>query len=116
MMKILKMVEDHKISAQEAMELIDSLERQKGKEENVRKVLRINVFDKQKSQKVADITIPIRLATLAFKFIPESALKEMKNEGIDGKELLEALNTSEVPNLLKLDTEQYHIEIGIERA
>ncbi|RKX54052.1 MAG: hypothetical protein DRP50_04950 [Thermotoga sp.] len=115
-MKILKMIEDHKISAQEGMELIDSLEMQKEKKENVKKVLKIMVFDKQKSQRAADITIPFKLATLAFKFIPQDALKEMDKEGMSREDLLEMLKSTEIPDLLKVDTDQYHVEISIERV
>ncbi len=114
LMKILKMVEEHKVSIQEAVGFIHSLETQGEKGGNIKKVLKIKVFDKQKSQQVVDIRLPVKLAESAFKFIPKDTLEEMDKTGVNTEELLRILGSSDIPNMVNFDTDEIRVEIGVE--
>ncbi|MCD6239005.1 MAG: hypothetical protein DRP50_01490 [Thermotoga sp.] len=114
LMKILKMVEGHEISAKEGLGLIRSLETPEKETENIKKVLKIKVFDKGKSQQVVNIRIPIKLAGEAFKFIPKDTLDEMDKAGVNTRELLKLLGSSDIPNLVNFDTDEIRVEVGVE--
>ena len=113
--KILKMVEDGKITAQDALELLEAL----GKNEEVvappkakvagkKKMFRIRI-DAQgdeggKGKAKVNVNIPISVAkklTSLTKVIPDSAKEEMNKEGfnideLNLQELLEAIEAGEM--------------------
>ena len=112
--KILKMVEDGKITAQDALELIEAL----GKTEEVivpkkapkgkKKMFRIRIDARDgangKERAKVNVNIPISVAkklTSLTKVIPDSAKGEMEKEGfnideLNLKELLEAIENGEM--------------------
>ena len=113
--KILKMVEDGKITAQDAIELLDALgqddkavspnppkaAKAPGKKTMFR--IRIDAGDGEGKAKV-NVNIPISVAkklTSLTKVIPDSAKTEMEKEGfnideLNLKELLEAIESGEM--------------------
>ncbi|MBN1624800.1 MAG: hypothetical protein JXN10_07105 [Clostridia bacterium] len=108
--KILKMVEDGKITAQEALDLIEAIGRTETEEEkNVRpkgkssnRMFRIRIDaaeqDGRERAKV-NINIPLNVArklTSLTKMIPDSAKEEMAREGVN----IDELNLSELLDAL----------------
>lgn len=111
--KILKMVEDGKITAAEALELIEALGIEekvktpetapKGKKKMLR--IRIDADGKGKDGRAkVNVNIPISVAkklTSLTRMIPDSAKSEMEKEGfnideLNLKELLEAIESGEM--------------------
>lgn len=98
--KILKMVEDGKITAQEALELIEAIgktdkeektERPRGKGTNRMFRVRIDASEQDGREKAkVNINIPLNVArklTSLTKMIPDSAKAEMEKEGVNIDEL-----------------------------
>jgi hypothetical protein len=115
-LKILKMIEEQKISAAEAMELLKAMdepaplerERPTGSRDG-KKYLRVRVIG-DKAKKV-NVNIPLNLVKVASKFavfgmgfIPEEARKELERKGID----LSQLDLEEVLSMIEkgLDVEK----------
>jgi len=99
-LKILKMLEEEKITAEEATTLLRALEGRRrsgaarGMEED-RRYLRIHVSDMTTGASKVNVTMPMRLVEaglrIAERFVPEAedvdmgALSEAISSGIDGK-------------------------------
>lgn len=125
-MRILKMVESGKISAEEAAELLQSIGSEPvGNESGEMKAsslkgrkIRIRVTDIETGKKKVNIGIPLRLAKFAEIMIPKDAKSEMKDNGIDLTNLLADITDSTDGPLIDIDTdegeEKVHIEIYVE--
>jgi hypothetical protein len=106
-LKILKMIEEQKITAAEAMELLKAMNEPAPLERPAdsaggRKFLRVRVIG-EKAKKV-NVNIPLNLVKVASKFavfgmgfIPEEARKELERKGID----LSQLNLEEVLTMIE---------------
>jgi glutamate dehydrogenase/leucine dehydrogenase len=115
-LKILKMIEEQKISAAEAMELLKAMDEtaplereQAAGSTGGKKCLRVRVMG-EKAKKV-NVNIPLNLVKVASKFavfgmglIPEEARKELERKGID----LSQLDLEEVLTMIEqgLDVEK----------
>ncbi len=101
-MRILKMVEEGKISAAEASELLgalgdeqqqDIIPAEEGKKFSLKgRKLRILVTKPGSDKPQVNIKIPLRLVKWAEKFIPQEAKREMDSNGIDIDEILGSLD------------------------
>jgi hypothetical protein len=124
MKKILKMVQDGKITADEASVLIDAL---KNKNESISnttksKKIKIYVYDKIQDKKKVDITIPIVLAKsflkFGLKFIPKD--KIAVHTGKDGfdidnlDEIIKAIENGAQGTLVDVDEENERVIIKVE--
>lgn len=108
--KILKMVEDGKITAQEALDLIEAIgrtetteektERPKSKSSNRMFRIRIDAAEQDGRERAkVNINIPLNVArklTSLTKMIPDSAKEEMAREGVN----IDELNLSELLDAL----------------
>ena len=108
--KILKMVEDGKITAKDALDLIEALgktgseepkvERPKSKKSNRMFRIRIDASEKDGREKArVNVNIPLNVAkrlTSLTNMIPDSAKAEMEKEGVD----IDELNLSELLDAL----------------
>lgn len=110
--RILKMVEEGKMSAGEALELLEALGEVQGKEtpaarpKGRKKMLRIRIDAGEKGSGKAkvNVNLPLSVAkklTSLTKVIPESAKTEMEKEGfnideLNLKELIEAIEEGEM--------------------
>ena len=119
--KILKMVEDGKITAQEALELIEAIgktdteektERPRGKGTNRMFRVRIDASEQDGREKAkVNINIPLNVArklTSLTKMIPDSAKAEMEKEGVN----IDELNLAELLDALyDSDSEESLVDI-----
>ncbi len=115
--KILQMLEDGKLSAQEAAELINAL----GKHDRGRsrpadgegRWLRIEVTDLLSGGKTTTVNLPLSLVhvglRLGARFVPEF-------EGVQYQELVEALRQGEMGKIISVfdDAEGKRVEIFVE--
>lgn len=122
-MKVMKLVQDGKISPEEGMELLDMLESksQAGKTDQVgeqgpkpqAKWMRVRVTDLNNGRQSVNIRLPLGLVNagvkLGAKFTPEM-------EGIDLAEVLKAAREGGMGNIVEVedDTDHERVEIFLE--
>jgi len=119
-MKILKMVSDGKISAEEGSQLISALtqrsddSKKSNKRSLARQTLRVRVTDMSSGKTKVNVNVPMRLVdaglNIASQFVPEmenaqmmEAVKEALSENINGK-IVDVID----------EEDQEHVEIFIE--
>ena len=112
--KILKMLEEGKISAEEAMKLLDAVEQGDDKSRVSAKKLRIRVTDKRTNKPKVNLTIPMGLAKVVAKFIPNKTKQKLQEEGIDIDTMLSQIASENIGKIVDVDSEDEYVEISIE--
>lgn len=113
-LKILEMLAAGKISAAEANDLLESV---KTKDEtravNKKRFLKVRVSEGGKEK--VNVNVPLSLAKLILKFIPENAREEMVEKGIDLENLVSSL-TDEFPmgKIVSVEDGDDNVEIYVE--
>ncbi|MFH1009450.1 MAG: hypothetical protein V1800_18390 [Candidatus Latescibacterota bacterium] len=114
-MRILKMLEEGKISVEEATRLIEAVEGPKETEiaaQGKPKWLKIRVTGGG-SEKV-NVNLPLSLARVALKFIPQQAKGQIEAQGIDIESLLDEVTENKIGKLVEVQDGGDHVEIWIE--
>jgi hypothetical protein len=127
-MRILKMIEEGKLSAEEGAELIKALGSDPSADGNGTEVgylkkksslkgkkLRILVTDVDTGKDKVNIRIPMRLAKLAEKMVPGEAKAQMREQGIDLSEILTSIDELSDGPLVDIDADddKDHVRISI---
>jgi len=127
-MRILKMIEEGKVTAEEGAELMkaigggdsegdEKVEAQlSGVKPSLRgKKLRIKVTDTETGKDKANIRIPLRLAKIAEKFVPRDAKSQMKEQGIDLGSILSNIDELVDGPLIDIDADDKddHVNVSI---
>ncbi len=115
--RILKMLEEGKISAEEAENLLSALEGgAKGKPSGKKlRWIRINVFDKEGGKQTMNASIPLSLASIAMKFVPLKVREKMESEGLDVDSIVEDIKAGvQDGKIVDIDEEAEKITISIE--
>ena len=129
--RILQLVADGKISAEEATELLDALPGDRQSESpdapyssslpmppeppirpNRARSLVIQITEGSESR--VNLRIPFGLARAAGKFVPRRAQQQLKEFGIDLQELLDDLSGSENGTILQVQDDQDTVLIAVE--
>ncbi|MEQ2130720.1 hypothetical protein QTP99_12220 [Caldanaerobacter subterraneus KAk] len=120
-LRILKMVEEKKITAEEAAELLRALE--EDEEVEIKRTpkkfrwLKIKVTDTTNNRVKVNLSIPYSLVAwgmrIAGKFTPREIVE---NHGIDFEQLLKALEEGETGKIIDVYDEEdgEHVEISLE--
>ena len=117
--RILKMLEEGKINAEEAEKLLQSIDKKikTGKEccavaPGKGKKLRIRVDGDEK----VNVSIPLSLAKLAANFIPKEQQKTMEESGLDLNTILGHIEELEATgeDLVNVDSEDVKVRVYIE--
>lgn len=111
------MLEEGKISAKEAEDLISALETSEkpAAAGASPRWVRINVFDKSNEKHKVNANIPLSLARIAFKFIPGKLLEKMSREGIDLENVLKSVKEGvKDGKIVEIDNESEVISITLE--
>ena len=115
--RILDMLEQGKIDAKQADELLGSIEKKVGEEKIPAKVrtkgkkLRIVVKSKEEGGEHVNISIPLSLAKLVTNFIPKDKRESMESSGIDVGEIL-----AHIDELEGLDEDIVNVDSGDEKV
>lgn len=126
--KILKMLEEGKINAEDAAKLIEALENSENEEKdtgfaaagaNAVKAgtsLIIKVTDISTGKVKVNLTIPIRLAHFAKMLVPASEKFRLERHGVNLDELFDTLGAGKIGKILEVEdeTDGQRIEIRIE--
>ena len=112
-MKILRMLEEGKITAEDAMKLLSTIE-QGDENKGKGKKLRVRVTDRQTNKPKVNLTIPVGLAKVVAKFIPSKAKQKLEREGIDIDSVLSQIVSENVGKIVDVESEDEYVEISIE--
>jgi hypothetical protein len=114
-MQILRMLEEGKVTAEEAARLLDALdEAPTGGQTKTGKWLRIEVTDLGTKKKKVNLRIPMGLAKIAAKFIPSQKKKELLEEGVDIDEVLSQVTSENIGKMIDIESDDDLIQISIE--
>lgn len=123
--RVLQMLADGKITAEEAADLLDALQaqRERPQDEPISSppppraarsgralVIRVSEGDTSK----VNLRIPLGLARAAGKFIPRKAQRQLGEYGIDLEELLGDLSGTEQGTLLQVEDDDDRVMIVVE--
>lgn len=119
-LKILKMIEEGKITAEEGAKLLDAI-----REDSVRdtgrylgKRIKISVVDKISGRKEVDISVPLPLAKALLKFGLTSGVAfggfKLEESGVDVNELQKMIDEGLEGTLVQVDDEKERVEIKVE--
>jgi hypothetical protein len=123
--RILRMVEEGKISAEEAVKLLEALgdngvgQLQVSPVRRPKKFMRflkIRIFEGDLEKPKVRVAVPVALLKIATKFIPEDAKAEINGHNIDLDEILQAVDENTEGKLLEVhdDEDKTRIEIFID--
>jgi DUF4097 and DUF4098 domain-containing protein YvlB len=122
-LRILKMIEEGKLTAEEGADLIKALGTEQPREEAAARLrstiggkkLRIVVTNLDTGKDAVNIRIPLRLARIAEKMIPSQAKQEMREQGIDLSNLLSDLDEIGDGPLVDIDSDdgKEHVKVLI---
>jgi hypothetical protein len=119
-MKILKMLEEKKVSSAEAMELLEALSRLEGREARPVKsggrFLKIRVCEGDSPEAKVNVNIPMAWSRFMAPFIEQKIARKLKEKGceMDMKKISEALEAGEVGKIIDINTGDNKVEISIE--
>ena len=114
--QVLKMLEEGKITAEEAARLLDALQESPGTEEKPQpgKRILIKVTDPKTGKRKVNLKIPIGLAKIAAKFVPARAKRKLAEEGVDVDAVLASVLSENAGKIVDIDTDDEHVEISID--
>lgn len=119
-LKILKMIEEKKITAEEGAKLLDAIREEvvKGSERFLGKRVKICVLDKTEDRKMVNISVPLPLAKAFLKYGLVSGVTfggfNLKESGIDIEELQKMIDEGLEGTLIQVEDEKEKVEIKVE--
>jgi DUF4097 and DUF4098 domain-containing protein YvlB len=114
-MQVLKMIEEGKITADEAARLLDALEPSEESERSGEaKKMRIRVTDRETQQHKVNLSIPLGLAKIAMKFIPPKTKRKLADEGVDVDSVMNQVLTENIGKIVDIETEDELVQIYVE--
>ncbi|HLT57908.1 MAG TPA: hypothetical protein VKZ69_03950 [Limnochordales bacterium] len=118
-LQILRMVEEGKISAQEAVKLLEALEDGKGAAaaggRRRNRFLRVRVVDGDKTR--VNVNVPLELARIALRFVPRDSLKVGEaDQPLDPEEILRLLEEGLEGKIVDIEDEdgRTRVEVVVE--
>jgi hypothetical protein len=114
-MQILKMLEEGKITAEEAARLLDTLSEppETGTSKKAKR-LRVEITDPETNKKKVNLRIPLGLAKIATKFIPAKKKQELAEQGVDIDEVLSQVTSENVGKIVDIESDEGLVQISIE--
>jgi hypothetical protein len=114
-MKILNMLAEGKISAEEAARLLDAVgEPEQAAAAGKGRMLRIMVYEGDMNTPKTRLSIPLSVARWATKFIPKNAQAKIDEHEIDLKEIEQLVETGEPQELIHVEEDDKRVIIKIE--
>ena len=115
--QILEMVRDGKLSVEEAQRIMDAMEQEtKALLRQLRpcpQVLRVRVKDEDGAK--VNVSVPISLVRVLWRFIPRDAMRELEAHNIDMDAILAAVNEGAQGSLVDVEDEDgAKVEIVVE--
>jgi len=115
-MRILRMLEQGKITADDAANLLDAAPCD-GAAEGGRaggKKIRVRVTDPRTGKQTANLTVPASLAKFAMQFIPAKTKQELADRGINIEHILSQVMTDNTGKIVDVESEEANVQVFIE--
>lgn len=114
-LRILRLLEEKKITADEAERLLAALGKSDGPAGRNR-FIKVKVVDKETGKTRVNVTLPISLVRWGMKMAPREAKAKIEEHEIDIKMISEALEKGMTGKLVDVDdeTKGEHVEIWLE--
>lgn len=114
--RVLKLLEEKKITAEEASKLLDAIRRSEGGTGARNRFLKVRVFPKGSDRPKVNVTLPIGLVKWGMNFIPDEAKAKIEEQEIDMKMISEALEKGITGKIVDVDEDEHgnHVEIWLE--
>jgi hypothetical protein len=109
--RILKLLEDKKITADEASRLLDALGDEGGG--GRAKFLKVKVFEKCCDEPKVNVTLPIAVVRWGMQFVPGEARAKMNERHIDFDRITEALEHDFVGKLIEVEGDEDHERVEV---
>jgi hypothetical protein len=127
-LKILKMVEEKKISADDAAKLMDALDGTNATRETARssgarspgfrpgRLLRLRISDQETGRARVNLSIPVGIAHVIKSLVPPQEMEKLERQGFNLNAILDAIDGNTVGKVFEAedDDRRVHIEISIE--
>lgn len=107
-MRILKMLEDGKITADEAAKLLSAMETAGTKSPGggARKVLHVEIHGEGEEKPKVNVNVPLELIKVGLGLIPKEARSKMEEKGIDLEKLSGLIETGIEGKLVEVEHEK----------
>ncbi len=114
--RVLKLLEEKKITAEEAAKLLDAIKRSEGGGDKRNRFLKVRVFPKGSDKPKVNVTLPIGLVKWGMNFIPAEAKAKIEEQEIDMKMIMDALEKGITGKIVDVDEDEHgnHVEIWLE--
>lgn len=109
--RILRLLEDKKITADEAGRLLDALEASGGV--GRAKFLKVRVYDKASGRVKVNVTIPTALMRWGLRFVPDDAQMKLNEHHVKFDQIADALETDFQGRLAEVDNEDKNEKVEI---
>jgi hypothetical protein len=125
-MRILKMIEEGKLSSEEGAKLLEALEEpEKAQQREIplfhrraegSRIIRIRVTDVASGKVKVNISVPFTVVEFLQAFIPKKEKEKMEEKGIDVDSLIQSIRGGEVGKILDVydEDEDQKVEISVE--
>jgi len=114
--RVLKLLEEKKITAEEAARLLDAIKHSEGGGEPRNRFLKVRVYDRGSDRAKVNVTLPIGLVKWGMNFIPDEAKAKIEEQEIDMKLISEALEKGITGKIVDVDDDDkgHHVEVWLE--
>jgi hypothetical protein len=114
--RVLKLLEEKKITAEEASKLLDAIRRSEGGTGQRNKFLKVRVYPRGSDRAKVNVTLPIGLVKWGMNFIPDEARAKIEEQEIDMKMITDALEKGITGKIVDVDEDEHgnHVEIWLE--
>jgi hypothetical protein len=114
--RVLKLLEEKKITAEEAAKLLDAIKHSEGDGDRRNRFLKVRVFDRGSDRAKVNVTLPIGLVKWGMNFIPDEAKAKIEEQEIDMKLISEALEKGITGKIVDVDDDEkgHHVEVWLE--
>ncbi len=117
-MKVLKMIQDGKITAEEGAKLLEALDESSEEIKSALtqkegKTLKIKVTEKNTGVVKVNLSFPVGIARFVKNFIPPGERIKLENMGINLDSIFTALDSNELGKLVEVEDEHENVRIEI---
>lgn len=120
-MRILKMIENGKISAEEGIKLLEALEVNHDEKTDQPKnrfdrMLNVKISDSQSGEVKVNLKVPLGIAHIIKSLIPEPELQKLEERGINLEMIFQNIDSGAIGKLLEVEDNERKqiIELSIE--
>ncbi len=112
--RILKMIEEGKLNAEEGARLLETVGEPSKEVKGKKRFLKIRVYEGNLEKPKVNVNIPLGLIKLATRFVPESARAKFREKEIDLDEIVQQIEAGAEGRIVDVEEEGERVEIFLE--